>query len=190
MSIKFQTKFCVMWIAEVSPFRSSIKAYSPLPFHRYKNFSLPFPGALLFIKSLGAFSLLIFFEVILILCIRPSIGILIIMFWNHSWTAFLSWACDKLPLDFKDCRNTVWKGSAFAALHRGRPPEIPVNYGAPPNLGKPCSTPISVDMSLWGVSWYGSCYDTENCTSAGSGGLSGDLCMPSVELGAKACPQH
>uniref|UniRef100_A0A8B9SSK7 Bromodomain and WD repeat domain containing 1 n=1 Tax=Anas platyrhynchos TaxID=8839 RepID=A0A8B9SSK7_ANAPL len=36
----------------------------------------------------------------------------------------------------KDCRNTVWKGSAFAALHRGRPPEVPVNYGAPPNLAK------------------------------------------------------
>uniref|UniRef100_A0A8D2PL30 Bromodomain and WD repeat domain containing 1 n=1 Tax=Zosterops lateralis melanops TaxID=1220523 RepID=A0A8D2PL30_ZOSLA len=34
----------------------------------------------------------------------------------------------------KDCRNTVWKGSAFAALHRGRPPEMPVNYGTPPNL--------------------------------------------------------
>uniref|UniRef100_A0A8C8SGG3 Bromodomain and WD repeat domain containing 1 n=1 Tax=Pelusios castaneus TaxID=367368 RepID=A0A8C8SGG3_9SAUR len=34
----------------------------------------------------------------------------------------------------KDCRNTVWKGSALAALHRGRPPEIPVNYGTSPNL--------------------------------------------------------
>ncbi|XP_017736174.1 PREDICTED: bromodomain and WD repeat-containing protein 1 [Rhinopithecus bieti] len=34
----------------------------------------------------------------------------------------------------KDCRHTVWKGSAFAALHRGRPPEMPVNYGSPPNL--------------------------------------------------------
>ncbi|XP_068930949.1 bromodomain and WD repeat-containing protein 1 isoform X2 [Petaurus breviceps papuanus] len=34
----------------------------------------------------------------------------------------------------KDCRDTVWKGSAFAALHRGRPPEMPVNYGSPPNL--------------------------------------------------------
>ncbi|XP_074852070.1 bromodomain and WD repeat-containing protein 1 isoform X2 [Carettochelys insculpta] len=33
----------------------------------------------------------------------------------------------------KDCRNTVWKGSALAALRRGRPPEIPVNYGIPPN---------------------------------------------------------
>uniref|UniRef100_A0A673T9A5 Bromodomain and WD repeat domain containing 1 n=1 Tax=Suricata suricatta TaxID=37032 RepID=A0A673T9A5_SURSU len=43
----------------------------------------------------------------------------------------------------KDCRHTVWKGSAFAALHRGRPPEMPVNYGSPPNLGKQltgCST--------------------------------------------------
>ena len=34
----------------------------------------------------------------------------------------------------KDCRHTVWKGSAFAALHRGRPPEMPVNYGPPPSL--------------------------------------------------------
>ncbi|XP_045441201.1 bromodomain and WD repeat-containing protein 1 isoform X5 [Pipistrellus kuhlii] len=34
----------------------------------------------------------------------------------------------------KDCRHTVWKGSAFAALHRGRPPEMPVNYGYPPSL--------------------------------------------------------
>uniref|UniRef100_A0A8C4VKM5 Bromodomain and WD repeat domain containing 1 n=1 Tax=Gopherus evgoodei TaxID=1825980 RepID=A0A8C4VKM5_9SAUR len=34
----------------------------------------------------------------------------------------------------KDCRNTVWKGSALAALRRGRPPEIPVNYGPSPNL--------------------------------------------------------
>ncbi|XP_015274333.1 PREDICTED: bromodomain and WD repeat-containing protein 3 [Gekko japonicus] len=34
----------------------------------------------------------------------------------------------------KDCRHTAWKGSAFAALHRGRPPELPVNYGKPPNV--------------------------------------------------------
>ncbi|NXY85794.1 BRWD1 protein, partial [Alcedo cyanopectus] len=34
----------------------------------------------------------------------------------------------------KDCRNIVWKRSAFAALHRGRPPELPVNYGSPPNI--------------------------------------------------------
>uniref|UniRef100_A0A8C4VDM6 Bromodomain and WD repeat-containing protein 1 n=1 Tax=Falco tinnunculus TaxID=100819 RepID=A0A8C4VDM6_FALTI len=33
----------------------------------------------------------------------------------------------------KDFRHTLWKGSAFAALHRGRPPELPVNYGKPPN---------------------------------------------------------
>uniref|UniRef100_A0A803T7D8 Bromo domain-containing protein n=1 Tax=Anolis carolinensis TaxID=28377 RepID=A0A803T7D8_ANOCA len=34
----------------------------------------------------------------------------------------------------KDCRHTAWKGSTFAALHRGRPPELPVNYGKPPNV--------------------------------------------------------
>ncbi|NXU95209.1 BRWD3 protein, partial [Xiphorhynchus elegans] len=34
----------------------------------------------------------------------------------------------------KDFRPTLWKGSAFAALHRGRPPELPVNYGRPPNV--------------------------------------------------------
>ncbi|KAK2507744.1 hypothetical protein MC885_000988, partial [Smutsia gigantea] len=38
------------------------------------------------------------------------------------------------PPLLRDCRHTVWKGSAFAALHRGRPPEMPVNYGSPPNL--------------------------------------------------------
>ncbi|CAH2314773.1 bromodomain and WD repeat-containing 3 isoform X2 [Pelobates cultripes] len=34
----------------------------------------------------------------------------------------------------KDCRHTPWRGSAFAALHRGRPPELPVNYGRPLNI--------------------------------------------------------
>ncbi|XP_030059699.1 bromodomain and WD repeat-containing protein 1 isoform X2 [Microcaecilia unicolor] len=34
----------------------------------------------------------------------------------------------------KDCKNIQWKGSAFAALHRGRPPEMPVNYGSPPSI--------------------------------------------------------
>ncbi|XP_055500126.1 bromodomain and WD repeat-containing protein 3 isoform X1 [Leucoraja erinacea] len=33
----------------------------------------------------------------------------------------------------KDCKHVVWKGSAFAALHRGRPPEPPVSYGKCPN---------------------------------------------------------
>ncbi|KAM4663406.1 bromodomain and WD repeat-containing protein 3 [Discoglossus pictus] len=31
----------------------------------------------------------------------------------------------------KDCKHILWKGSAFAALHRGRPPELPVSYGKP-----------------------------------------------------------
>ncbi|XP_075394504.1 bromodomain and WD repeat-containing protein 3-like [Tenrec ecaudatus] len=37
--------------------------------------------------------------------------------------------------DATDCKSTLWNGSAFAALHRGRPPELPVNYGKPPNVG-------------------------------------------------------
>uniref|UniRef100_A0A8C5WYV0 Bromodomain and WD repeat domain containing 3 n=1 Tax=Laticauda laticaudata TaxID=8630 RepID=A0A8C5WYV0_LATLA len=36
----------------------------------------------------------------------------------------------------KECRHTAWKGSAFAALHRGRPPEVPINYGRPPNVAR------------------------------------------------------
>uniref|UniRef100_A0A8C9RGW8 Bromodomain and WD repeat domain containing 3 n=1 Tax=Scleropages formosus TaxID=113540 RepID=A0A8C9RGW8_SCLFO len=34
----------------------------------------------------------------------------------------------------KGCSHTVWSGSAFAALHRGRPPEPPITYGRPPNV--------------------------------------------------------
>ncbi|XP_069492166.1 bromodomain and WD repeat-containing protein 1 isoform X2 [Ambystoma mexicanum] len=34
----------------------------------------------------------------------------------------------------KDFRSITWKGPAFAALHRGRPPEMPINYGLPPNV--------------------------------------------------------
>lgn len=34
------------------------------------------------------------------------------------------------------CKHVVWKGSALAALHCGRPPEPPIIYGSPPNIGK------------------------------------------------------
>ncbi|KAG5843506.1 hypothetical protein ANANG_G00151650 [Anguilla anguilla] len=34
----------------------------------------------------------------------------------------------------KGCSYTVWSGTAFAALHRGRPPEPPLVYGGPPNV--------------------------------------------------------
>ncbi|KAM3836754.1 bromodomain and WD repeat-containing protein 1 isoform 5-T5 [Vipera latastei] len=34
----------------------------------------------------------------------------------------------------KDCKYTNWKGSGIAALHRGRPPEIPINCGRKPSL--------------------------------------------------------
>ncbi|XP_041108367.1 PH-interacting protein isoform X1 [Polyodon spathula] len=34
----------------------------------------------------------------------------------------------------KSCKHVVWKGSALAALHCGRPPEPPLNYGYPANI--------------------------------------------------------
>lgn len=34
------------------------------------------------------------------------------------------------------CKHVMWKGSALAALHCGRPPEPPIIYGSPPNIGK------------------------------------------------------
>ncbi|XP_056665182.1 bromodomain and WD repeat-containing protein 3 isoform X2 [Monodelphis domestica] len=34
----------------------------------------------------------------------------------------------------KDCRSALWNGSAFAALHRGRPPELPADYLRAPNV--------------------------------------------------------
>uniref|UniRef100_A0A673MYY2 Bromo domain-containing protein n=1 Tax=Sinocyclocheilus rhinocerous TaxID=307959 RepID=A0A673MYY2_9TELE len=36
----------------------------------------------------------------------------------------------------KSCKHVVWKGSALAALHCGRPPEPPVIYGSPPNIAE------------------------------------------------------
>ncbi|XP_042316498.1 PH-interacting protein isoform X4 [Sceloporus undulatus] len=36
----------------------------------------------------------------------------------------------------KSCKHVVWKGSALAALHCGRPPELPVNYGSSPSIGE------------------------------------------------------
>lgn len=42
----------------------------------------------------------------------------------------------QLKYTFVDCKYTNWKGSGIAALHRGRPPEIPINCGRKPSLGK------------------------------------------------------
>ncbi|KAM9355467.1 PH-interacting protein [Pholidichthys leucotaenia] len=36
--------------------------------------------------------------------------------------------------DSSSCKHVIWKGSALAALHCGRPPEPPVIYGSPPNI--------------------------------------------------------
>uniref|UniRef100_A0A8B9DQR8 Bromodomain and WD repeat domain containing 1 n=1 Tax=Anser cygnoides TaxID=8845 RepID=A0A8B9DQR8_ANSCY len=58
----------------------------------------------------------------------------------------------------KDCRNTVWKGSAFAALHRGRPPEVPVNYGTPPNLVEVYRAKQLTGYAKFSTSFPGSMY--------------------------------
>ncbi|KAM6465548.1 PH-interacting protein isoform 1-T1 [Liasis olivaceus] len=36
----------------------------------------------------------------------------------------------------KSCKHVIWKGSALAALHCGRPPESPINYGSPPSIAE------------------------------------------------------
>ncbi|XP_025934951.1 bromodomain and WD repeat-containing protein 1 isoform X6 [Apteryx rowi] len=58
----------------------------------------------------------------------------------------------------KDCRKTVWKGSAFAALHRGRPPEIPVNYGTPPNFVEAYQAKQLIGYAKFSTSFPGSMY--------------------------------
>ncbi|KAM7180491.1 bromodomain and WD repeat-containing protein 1 isoform 1-T1 [Macrochelys suwanniensis] len=58
----------------------------------------------------------------------------------------------------KDCRNTIWKGSALAALHRGRPPEIPVNYGSPPNLVEVNRAKQLIGYATYRTSFPGSMY--------------------------------
>ncbi|XP_059576728.1 LOW QUALITY PROTEIN: bromodomain and WD repeat-containing protein 1 [Alligator mississippiensis] len=58
----------------------------------------------------------------------------------------------------KDCRNTAWKGSAFAALHRGRPPEMPVNYGTPPNLVEVHRAKQMTGYAKFNTSFPGSMY--------------------------------
>lgn len=40
----------------------------------------------------------------------------------------------------KDCRNSPWKPSTYAALHRGRPPELPSNYGRQISVAKSASS--------------------------------------------------
>lgn len=47
------------------------------------------------------------------------------------------------------CKHVVWKGSALAALHCGRPPEPPVIYGSPPNIGKSPLIGCYVNVFQW-----------------------------------------
>uniref|UniRef100_A0A9J7WY08 Bromodomain and WD repeat domain containing 3 n=1 Tax=Cyprinus carpio carpio TaxID=630221 RepID=A0A9J7WY08_CYPCA len=39
--------------------------------------------------------------------------------------------------------HTAWSGSAVVALHRGRPPEPPLNCAKPPNIGESCSPKLA-----------------------------------------------
>ncbi|XP_048458714.1 bromodomain and WD repeat-containing protein 3-like isoform X1 [Rhincodon typus] len=57
----------------------------------------------------------------------------------------------------KDCKQVVWRSSAFAALHRGRPPEMPVTYGSPPSVVE-----IVRGRQLTGSGHFGSIFPT--CT--------------------------
>uniref|UniRef100_A0A672MNX6 Bromodomain and WD repeat domain containing 3 n=1 Tax=Sinocyclocheilus grahami TaxID=75366 RepID=A0A672MNX6_SINGR len=43
----------------------------------------------------------------------------------------------------KSSSLTVWSGSAVVALHRGRPPEPPLNCAKPPNIGESCSPKLA-----------------------------------------------
>lgn len=70
----------------------------------------------------------------------------------------------------------MWKGSALAALHCGRPPEPPIIYGSPPNIGKG-----NADISFWAIfSPYlmMTCVLTFSCVYAPS---SGDQLQPWTE---------
>lgn len=57
---------------------------------------------------------------------------------KHTGTECLACAFMRLSalLLSPGCKHVVWKGSALAALHCGRPPEPPIIYGSPPNIGK------------------------------------------------------
>lgn len=59
---------------------------------------------------------------------------------RRSFSRFLSlcpiFTSNKKCVCLIGCKHVVWKGSALAALHCGRPPESPVNYGSPPSIGE------------------------------------------------------
>ncbi|XP_043557145.1 bromodomain and WD repeat-containing protein 1 isoform X2 [Chiloscyllium plagiosum] len=55
----------------------------------------------------------------------------------------------------KDCKQVVWRGSAFAALHRGRPPEMPITYGSSPSVVE-----IVRGRQLTGSGHFGSIFPT------------------------------
>uniref|UniRef100_A0A7N6B7T8 Bromo domain-containing protein n=1 Tax=Anabas testudineus TaxID=64144 RepID=A0A7N6B7T8_ANATE len=54
----------------------------------------------------------------------------------------------------KDCESVRFKASSYAALHRGRPPEMPLNCKKPPHLGKSKLTGVQRFSSINPVSNY------------------------------------
>lgn len=60
------------------------------------------------------------------------------------------------PLCLLDCSNVWLKASSYAALHRGRPPERPLNAKKPPHLGMACLPSVFVG---------GICHMTAACHS-------------------------
>uniref|UniRef100_A0A670Z897 Bromodomain and WD repeat domain containing 1 n=1 Tax=Pseudonaja textilis TaxID=8673 RepID=A0A670Z897_PSETE len=61
----------------------------------------------------------------------------------------------------KDCKYTNGKGSGIAALHRGRPPEIPINCGRKPSLASTKFLELNYAKQLTGCTRY-SCSFPEN----------------------------
>uniref|UniRef100_A0A8C0XH00 Bromo domain-containing protein n=1 Tax=Castor canadensis TaxID=51338 RepID=A0A8C0XH00_CASCN len=91
---------------------------SPIPFYRYTNAHIPPDYLLKICERIGP---------LLDKEIPQSVP---------GVQTLLGVGRQSLLRDAKDCKSTLWKGSAFAALHRGRPPELPANYVKPPNVGK------------------------------------------------------
>ncbi len=57
---------------------------------------------------------------------------------------------------FSDCDSVRFKASSYAALHRGRPPERPLNCKKPPHLGRSGLTHCS-SVVFWKTKWTNGC---------------------------------
>lgn len=74
-------------------------------------------------------------------CITPLTSLngfihVLIQIQRRAWMQIISCTNAFSLLFSSGCKHVVWKGSALAALHCGRPPEPPIIYGSPPNIGE------------------------------------------------------